>query len=204
MITKYSYGVNTCKSQKNNVIERFKNDCAEEIRADLDTRRGDLVTICENLDYNINIGSVIRSNNAFLGKAVYITGRRRFDRRGTVGTTHLEHVYHADTTQEVIEMLREKGYYIFAVDNIAKYNPVNLAKYEFIPRKSAFVFGNEGDGLKEETIKLCDKVCYIQQFGSVRSLNVSQAAAIIQYEYTIRYFSEPEKISLDLPIGSMI
>jgi len=199
MISKYSYGVNTCKSQKNNVIERFKNDCAEEIRADLDTRRGDLVTICENLDYNINIGSVIRSNNAFLGKAVYIAGRRRFDRRGTVGTTHLEHVYHADTTQEVIEMLREKGYCI-----LAKYNPVNLAKYKLIPRKSAFVFGNEGDGLKEETIKLCDKVCYIQQFGSVRSLNVSQAAAIIQYEYTIRYFSEPEKISLDLPIGNMI
>lgn len=186
MIEKYSYGQNKCPSEKANVIERFKKSRAEEIRADLQENRSEAVMICHNLDYNINIGSVIRANNAFLGKEVYVVGRRKIDRRSSVGCMHYENVYHADTFEEVFEHLHKQGYTILAVDNIEAYNPTDISEYSF-PRKTAFVFGNEGDGLPEEVIKQTDDMVFIQQKGSVRSLCVAQAAAVALYEYGRNY-----------------
>ena len=183
MITQYSYGENVCASTKNNVIERFKKSCAEEIRADLAPNRTELVNVFENLDYNINIGCGIRANNAFLGKAIYVVGRRKIDRRSSVGCTHYETVFHADTMEEVITLLHEQNYTVYAIDNIDSYNPQNIWDVE-LPVKTAFIFGNEGDGLSQETVDMCDGMLYIQQYGSVRSLNVAQAAACAMYEYT--------------------
>lgn len=191
MIEQYGYGICECKSTKPNVIDFYQNWRAEDIRADLDARRTGIVMICENIGYNINIGCVVRSNNAFLGNSVYITGRRRVDTRSAVGCGHYEHVYHADTSIEVIEHLHKQEYVVYAVDNIEEYHPMNVmdVAYSF-PYKSAFVFGNEGVGLLPETIDACDEMVYINQMGSVRSLNVAQAAAIIEYEYSRAHYGE--------------
>ena len=183
MITKYSYGQNKIISKDANVIEQYKKSRTEEIRADLQERRTDIVMILQHLNYNINIGSVIRSNNAFLGKEVYVVGRRRYDKRGTAGTYHYEHVYHSDTLDEVVDYLHSLGYTIYAVDNIMEHNPVNLFD-EPLPKKSAFVFGEEGNGLSKKEIELCDKMIYIGMYGSVRSLNVASAATVVEYEYS--------------------
>lgn len=183
MITQYTYGNNVEASMSNNVIQRYKKWAAAEIRADLDTRRTGLVTIFENVEHNINISCGIRSNNAFLGKAVYVVGRHKLDRRGTVGTHHYEHVFHSDSLNEVIDSLHDDGYKVYAVDNWEEYNPKNLMD-EKLPYKSAFLFGEEQHGLSKESIDLCDDMVYIRQFGSVRSINVSNAAACVMYEYT--------------------
>ena len=182
MIEKYSWGEDQCTSQKSNVIEYYKQWKTADIRADLDERRNDCIMIFNNVDYNINIACGIRSNNAFLGKSIYIVGRRKYDRRGGCGTNHYEHVYHADTLKEVIDYVHSLGYFIYAVDNIDIYNPVNIMDTNF-PKMSAFVFGNEGCGLSDSDINLCDSMVYIELFGSVRSLNVAVAAGIVQYEY---------------------
>ena len=158
----------------------------EEVRADLQKNRTEMVTICHNLDYNTNIGSVIRSNNAFLGKCVYVVGRRRLDHRSDAGTHHYECVYHGDTFQEVYDKLHKEGYTIYAVDNSEWGTPKNYLDMVY-PPKSAFVFGNEGDGLPEEAIKLADDMIYIKQYGSVRSMNVACAASVIMAEYSRRY-----------------
>ena len=186
MITKYSYGQNTIISNKTNVIDYYKNQLTEEVRADLQPRRTDVIMILQHVDYNINIGSVIRSNNAFLGKEVYIVGRKRIDRRSACGCTHYENVYHCDNLEEVIEYLHSLGYIIYAVDNIMEYNPINILEEDF-PKKSAFLFGEEGAGLSKSEIELCDKMVYIQMFGSVRSLNVACAATVVEYEYSRRW-----------------
>lgn len=183
MIEQYSWGQAECTSQKPNVIEYYKNWKAADIRADLDGNRNDCIMIFNNIDYNINIACAIRSNNAFLGRAVYIVGRRRYDKRGTCGTYHYEHIYHADTLEEVINYVHSLGYTVFAIDNIMEYNPINLMDAT-LPKRSAFVFGEEGPGLSKEDIALCDNMLYINMYGSVRSLNVSVAAGIIQYEYS--------------------
>lgn len=183
MIEPYSYGQNQVASKFNNVIDKYKAWQADEIRADLQPNRTDMVTVFENFDHNINIACGIRSNNAFLGKEVYVTGRRRVDRRPGVGTHHYEKVFYGETTGEVIDHLHSFGYTVFAVDNVLEYSPENIYDVVF-PKKSAFVFGNEGDGLSKGAIEGADRMVYIQQFGSVRSLNVACAASIVMYEYT--------------------
>ena len=182
MITKYSYGQDTCNSEKANVIDYYKTWKTEEIRADLQENRSEAVMIFNNINYNINIGCAIRSNNAFLGKAVYIVGRRKYDKRSTAGMAHYEHVYHADTLEEVVDYLKHDGYIVYAVDNIDEYNPCNIMDIN-LPRKSAFVFGEEGPGLSAKDIILCDGMLSIGMYGSVRSLNVACAATVVQYEY---------------------
>lgn len=186
MIEKYSFGLEGKPSMSNNVLDMYKKNTAAEIRADLQTKRTQLVNICQNLSGDFNKASIIRANNAFLGKEVYLVGRRRYDRRGCVGMQVYEHVYHADNMEEVIDKLHKEEYVVYAVDNIQEYNPINIWDCDF-PEKSAFVYGEENAGLSKETIEMCNRMCYIQQRGSVRSLNVAQAAACIMMEYSRRY-----------------
>lgn len=186
MISRYGYSTDFCPSEKRNVIDKYKQWVDAEVEADLQKNRTEMVSIFLNLDHNINIASAIRANNAFLGKEVYIVGRKKWDRRGAVGSHRYEHVYHADDFDEVLDYLHFLGYIVFAIDNIEKYHPENIFQAE-IPKKSAFLFGNEGSGIPEDVISKCDKTLYIQQFGSVRSLNVSQAAACIMMEYSRRF-----------------
>lgn len=167
-----------------NIIDYFKGYSEEEIRANLDSRRTPLVNICMNLSGDFNKAAVIRANNAFLGSKVYMVGRRRYDIRGTVGTRHYEHVEHSEELAPVVEGLIADGYLVCAIDNIESYSPVNLFELE-LPEKVAFLYGEEGLGLSAESIALCNgPMIAIRQYGSVRSLNVGQAAAVLMAEYS--------------------
>jgi tRNA G18 (ribose-2'-O)-methylase SpoU len=182
-IKSYSIAVEKDHVENANVADLYKNWNQSEIRADLDSRRTDLVSITMNLTKDFNKASVIRGNNAYLGKAVYIVGRRKYNKRGAVGTYHYEHVYSADTLAEVVELLRTDGYRIFAVDNLPEHNPTNIWDVTF-PSKSAFVYGEEQRGLQPEEIALCDEMVFVQMYGSVRSLNIAQCAAVVMNEYS--------------------
>lgn len=183
MITQYSYGIHQDANINHNVIDKYKQWTADEIRADLFPNRSNMICIFENIGYNINIACAIRSFNAFLGKEIYITGRKRFDARGAVGAKVYTRVFHADTIQEVVEKLKPQGYTIYAVDNIMEYNPKNMWDVDF-PVKSAFIFGSESEGITQEALGLSDDMVYIKQEGAIRSLNVSCAATCIMAEYT--------------------
>lgn len=189
MIEQYSYGINTDANPNNNVIDRYKEWTAAEVRADLDTRRSEMVCIFENIGYNINIACSIRSNNAFCGKEVYITNRRRFDPRGAVGMKKYTKIFHADTIQEVADKLRPQGYTFFAVDNIMEYHPKNFWDVDY-PAKSAFIFGSESEGISREALDLADDMVYIKMDGAVRSLNVACAATCVMAEYTRQHRKE--------------
>lgn len=185
-ITQYSFGNNLAAAASNNVRDIYKEWTAAEVRADLQKNRTDLVTVLMNVTHDFNKASAIRSNNAFLGKEVYIVGRRKFDPRGAVGCKKYERVLHADTLQEVVDKLHDDGYTVYAVDNQMEYHPANLWDEDF-PRKSTFVFGEEQRGLSQEEIEMCDKMIYVAMYGSVRSLNVASCATVIMAEYSRRY-----------------
>lgn len=187
-ITQYSFGQNVSASKNNNVIDIYKEWTAKEVRADLFPRRSKMVCIFENIGYNINIACAIRSNNAFLGREVYIVGRKRYDTRGDCGTRHYTKVFHADTIQEVADKLRREGYKLFAVDNIMEYNPKNMWDVEY-PEKSAFIFGSESVGITKDALDIADEMVYIKMDGSVRSMNVACAASCIMAEYTRQHRS---------------
>lgn len=178
------YSVNLERPSSNpNVVDFYKESTVAEIRADLDTRRTPLVNVCMNLTKDFNKGSVIRANNAFSGSHVYLVGNRRYNRVGAVGTHNYEHVSSADSLAEVVDVLKGEGYTVYAVDNLPEYSPKNIWDVEF-PEKSAFVYGEEQRGLLPEEVSLCDAMVFIQQTGSVRSLNIAQAASCIMSEYS--------------------
>lgn len=172
-------------TENSNTREIYKNSTLREIRADLEKNRSQLINVCMNLTKDLNKASMIRANNAFLGQAVFMVGKRRYNRRGTVGTHLYENVYHAHTLEDIVEYFKPLGYTVFAVDNVALdgFTPENIWDVKF-PEKSIFVYGEEQRGLSEDEIRLCDRMVYINQTGSVRSLNVSQAGAVIMSEYS--------------------
>ena len=110
MITQYGYSTEFCETAKRNVIDAYKQWTDEEIKADLQKNRLPIVSIFMNVGYNINIASGIRAHNAFLGKEVYIVGRKKWDRRGSISTHRYETVYHADDFDEVLEILHPLGF----------------------------------------------------------------------------------------------
>jgi tRNA G18 (ribose-2'-O)-methylase SpoU len=177
----------TIEADSRNVVDFYKTWETEAIVADLETRRTALVNVCVNVVGDFNKAAIIRANNAFTGARVIITERRRFNKRGTVGTHHYEHVEHNPDTISAIEALIADGYTVFPVDNTPEFDPQVITSVTF-PPKTAFLYGEEGLGLDAEVIAACNaRPVYIAQHGSVRSLNVGQAAAIAMFAYECQH-----------------
>jgi tRNA G18 (ribose-2'-O)-methylase SpoU len=161
-----------------NVIDYFAYWSTEAIKADLDTKRHNFSVLISNKFNDFNIGSVIRNANAFLAKEVIIYGRRKFDKRGTVGTVHYENFKYV----KVVEELNFPDSLVVGMDNIPLAVPIET----FVWPKDKHVilaFGQEQTGLPQEIIDVCQHMVYIKQYGSVRSLNVGCASAITMFDY---------------------
>lgn len=169
-----------------NVSDNYKHIPLEMIRESLDEKRLPLVNIALNLTSDFNKSSIVRTANCFLGSEVYLVGKRRYDKRGTAGTHHYEHIYHSPEAKEVIDHLKDRGYTVFAVDNTDELAPEVVYSVD-LPEKTAFLFGEEGTGIPVEIAKLCDKAVYIPQSGSARSLNVAVASGVMMSEYMRRH-----------------
>lgn len=166
---------------RKNVIDHYKSMETEVIKELLQEKRSELVLLLENFANDFNIATSIRTGNAFAVGAIEITGARRYDKRGTVGTHHYENINYSPTSVEVINAYREKGYRIVVADNIEGASRVN--DYQWQP-KTLLVMGQEAIGVSQTALDMADDVVYIEQFGSVRSMNVGAASAVMVYDYT--------------------
>ena len=163
-----------------NVVDRYRNWTVEAIVADLDARRHPFHVAIENFEHDMNIGSVVRSANAFLAAEVHIVGRRRWNKRGAMVTDRYQHVRHHETVDDLIAFAGAAGLPIVAVDNVPGSVPVDAAP---LPRACVLLFGQEGPGLSEAALAAADQVIEIRQFGSTRSINASAAAAVVMHEW---------------------
>jgi tRNA G18 (ribose-2'-O)-methylase SpoU len=170
---------------RRNVVDRYRYWRLEAIVDDLDSRRHPFHVAIENWQHDLNIGSVVRTANAFLAAEVHIVGRRKWNRRGAMVTDRYQHVrYHAD-----VGSLRDLGLPLIGIDNLPGSVPVET--YD-LPRECVLLFGQEGPGLTDEAHKACDVVLSIAQFGSTRSINASAAAAIAMHSW-VRRWAIPER-----------
>ncbi len=67
---------------RRNVLDRYRYWTVEAIVADLDTRRHGFHVAIENWEHDRNIGTVVRTANAFMAAEVHIVGKRKWNRRG--------------------------------------------------------------------------------------------------------------------------
>jgi tRNA G18 (ribose-2'-O)-methylase SpoU len=165
-----------------NVVDAYRYWTVEAIVADLDARRHPFSVAIENWQHDLNIGSIVRTANAFLAESVHIVGRRRWNRRGAMVTDRYQHVMHHDSIEDLVSSAA--GVPIVAVDNVPGSVDVTAAA---LPERCILLFGQEGPGLSPEALAAADLVVSIRQYGSTRSINAAAAAAIVMHEWIRRW-----------------
>lgn len=171
---------------RRNVIDRYRYWRLDAVVADLDTRRHEFAVAIENWRHDLNIGTVVRTANAFLAREVIIVGRRRWNRRGAMVTDRYQHIRHVDSIAELVEQAGD--YTVVAVDNLPGASPLETAT---LPRRSLLLFGQEGSGLSDEARAAAEMVCSIAQYGSTRSINAGVAAGIAMHTWIRQHAGAP-------------
>jgi tRNA G18 (ribose-2'-O)-methylase SpoU len=172
------------EGDRRNVVDRYRYWTVEAIVADLDTRRHDFHVAIENWRHDFNIGTIVRSANAFLAAEVHIVGNRRWNRRGAMVTDRYQHVRHHETAADLAAYLHERQVRLLGIDNLPGSSHLETME---LPRRVCFLFGQEGPGLSEGAREACDGTFSIAQFGSTRSINASAAAAIAMHAWVREY-----------------
>jgi tRNA G18 (ribose-2'-O)-methylase SpoU len=165
---------------RRNVVDAYRYWRTEAIVADLDTRRHPFHVAIENWAHDLNIGSVVRTANAFNAAAVHIVGRRRWNRRGAMVTDRYLHVRHHADAPSLVAWAGGEGLPLVGIDNLPGATPLETA---VLPRACVLVFGQEGPGLSAATREAVSAVLSIAQFGSTRSINAGAAAAIAMHAW---------------------
>lgn len=165
---------------RRNVVDAYRYWRREAIVEDIDTRRHTLHVAIENFENDANIGTVVRTANAFAAEAVHIVGKKRWNRRGAMVTDRYQHLLHHSTVQEVVDWAAENDLTVVAVDNVPGSLPLETT---VLPERCLLLFGQEGPGVTEEAREQSSMTVSIAQFGSTRSINAGVAAGIAMHSW---------------------
>ena len=183
------------EGDRRNVVDRYRYWTLEAIVADLDLRRHPFHVAIENFAHDLNIGTVVRTANAFLAAEVHVIGRRRWNRRGAMVTDRYQHLRHHPDVGALLAFARTEGLAVVAVDNSP--DAVALETVE-LPRRCLLLFGQEGPGLTDAARAGASATVSIAQFGSTRSLNAGVAAGIAMHAW-VRQHTDVREAQLPGP-----
>lgn len=169
---------------RRNVVDRYRYWKVEEIVRDLDTRRSALHIAIENWQHDLNIGSIVRTANAFNVSAVHIVGKRDWNRRGAMVTDKYLTIIHHPDISDLAQWCRNHGKVLIGIDNIEGSLPLESAT---LPENTLMLFGQEGAGMSSEGQAACSTLYEIAQYGSTRSMNAAAAGAIAMYHWGLQH-----------------
>nr|WP_228073440.1 TrmH family RNA methyltransferase [Corynebacterium sp. ED61] len=168
------------EGDKRNVVDAYRYWTREAIVEDIDTRRHPLHIAIENFENDSNIGTVVRTANAFAVDTVHIVGRKRWNRRGAMVTDRYQHLIHHADVSSVLEYAKAHDLTVVAVDNTPGSVPLETAE---LPERCLLLFGQEGPGVTHEAQTGSSMTVSIAQFGSTRSINAGVAAGIAMHAW---------------------
>lgn len=168
------------QGDRRNVADPYRYWKVDAIVSDLDRSRHPLHVAIQNWEHDFNIGSVVRTANAFNVAGVHIVGRRRWNRRGAMVTDRYLHVHHHPDAADLADWLAARDVVPIGVDNLP--GAVALESVR-LPQRVCLVFGSEGAGLSPDLVAICERLVAITQYGSTRSINAGAAAAIAMYHW---------------------
>ena len=175
------------EGDRRNVLDVYRYWSVEAIIADLDTRRHPFHVAIENWEHDRNIGTVVRTANAFLAAEVHIVGKRKWNRRGAMMTDVYQHVRHHESIQSLLDWAAAHAdgpLPVIGVDNLPGSVPIESVE---LPQRCLLLFGQEGPGLSAAAHAAAEQVCSIAQFGSTRSINAGVAAGIAMHAWVRRW-----------------
>lgn len=165
---------------RRNVVDQYRYWSVEAISAELDKYRHPLQIAVENWEKDLNLGSIVRTANAFLVEQVHIVGEKRWNKRGAMVTDRYQHVRYHPSIAAFGQWLEQAGLPVVGIDNIAGSQPIETYR---LPRECVMFFGQEGPGMSPEAQRLCAVMLHITQFGSTRSINASAAGAVAMHAW---------------------
>lgn len=183
-----------------NVRDEFKSWAVDEIREYSQNNALPFGVCLLSLTGDLNVGTIIRTSHLFGAERVMILGRRKYDRRSTVGAEFYTPVVKLgglrdDDTLDpsvFIHAMNEHNYVpIFIEQGGTQVRHVDWQTLnqhlEVHNKKMCFVFGNEGRGIDSNILATRLKwddsmIASVPQYGVMRSLNVAATASIVLYD----------------------
>ena len=143
-----------------------------------------IIIVLDNIRSLSNVGAFFRTADAFRIEALYLCGitacpPHREIHKTALGADETVKWRYFATTEEACRQLRDDQYQMFAVEQVE--NSVPLQKFTFLSH-TAYIFGNEVDGVSEEALPYCDDAIEVPQEGTKHSLNVSVCAGIVMWK----------------------
>lgn len=172
------------QGDRRNVVDPYRYWTIEAIKADLATSKAGLHIAIQNWEHDFNIGSMVRTANAFNVDAVHILGRRRWNRRGAMVTDRYLDVLHHESVPDFLAYLADHDVVPVGVDNLPGSVALETAQ---LPKNCCLIFGSEGPGLTDEVVAGVASLVAVTQYGSTRSINAGAAAAIAMYHWTLQH-----------------
>ena len=162
-----------------NLIDKFKGQPNEQVKAELARSRTPLEIAVENVEHDFNIGSIVRTANSFNVSKVHVIGKKKYNRRGAMCTDKYLEIIHHPTIEDFLKTQKDRE--LVAIENNTK-DAKPLHTKRFTP-DTTLIFGSENNGITKELLEKAHEIRFIESFGSTRSVNVGVAAGIAMYEY---------------------
>ncbi len=175
------------EGDRRNVLDEYRYWTVEAIVADLDTRRHPFHIAIENWQHDLNIGTVVRTANAFMAAEVHIVGKKKWNRRGAMVTDRYQHVRHHPEPSSLAHFAAKHDLALVGIDNLPGSTGIDETA---LPHRCILVFGQEGPGLSERIRPYLDECRSIPQFGSTRSINAGVAAGIAMHTWIRTYAAD--------------
>ena len=142
-----------------------------------------IIIVLDNIRSLSNVGAFFRSADAFRIGALYLCGitacpPHREIHKTALGADETVKWRYFETTEAACQALKSEGYKIFAVEQVE--GSVPLQDFNFATH-TAYILGNEVDGVSEEALPYCDGAIELPQAGTKHSINVSVCAGIVMW-----------------------
>jgi tRNA G18 (ribose-2'-O)-methylase SpoU len=179
-----------------NVADEYKHLPVEMLKSTAFARQLPFAVALANITGDLNIGVIIRTACVMGAQKVFVFGRKKYDRRSTVGAHHYIDVLPHDVTSTTgaldwdaaLQTIRVNGYTPVIIEQGgAPLHTLNVTTYHPL----CLVFGAEDCGIPSSICR--QESCYsIPQPGILRSLNVSTAAGIAMWHVTQQFLRAQE------------
>jgi len=141
-----------------------------------------IVLVLDQITDPHNVGAILRTAAAFGVVAIVTTARHSPDATGVLaksasGALELTPIVIVQNLARALAALKERGFLVVGLDSGAADDLAAIA----LTRPLALVLGAEGKGLRQLTGATCDRLARLDLPGAIKSLNVSNAAALALY-----------------------
>ena len=153
-----------------------------------------IIIVLDNIRSLSNVGAFFRTADAFRIEELFLCGitacpPHREIHKTALGADETVKWRYFDTTEAACRQLKAEGFKIFAVEQVEGSAPLQDFAFE---SHTAYILGNEVEGVSEEALSYCDGAIELPQAGTKHSINVSVCAGIVMWKLFEQLYLRPK------------